>query len=79
VALSRTSGWKPVTSWRFGFSINAQAISVRQRIDVVKLGVNYKFDWGAIVAPPWCPMLRMTSRQRLDKIHPEARIGSTEG
>jgi hypothetical protein len=48
VALSRTSGWKPVTSWRFGFSIN----SVRQRIDVVKLGVNYKFDWGAIVAPP---------------------------
>ena len=30
--------------------INAQAISVRQRIDVVKLGVNYKFDWGAIVA-----------------------------
>ena len=30
--------------------INAQAISVRQRIDVVRLGVNYKFDWGAIVA-----------------------------
>jgi hypothetical protein len=52
VALSRTSGWKPVTSWRFGFSINAQAISVRQRIDVVKLGVNYKFDWGAIAAQP---------------------------
>jgi len=32
--------------------INAQAISVRQRIDVVKLGVNYKFVWGAIVAQP---------------------------
>jgi hypothetical protein len=37
---------EPVTSWRFGFSINAQAISVRQRIDVVKLGVNHKLDWG---------------------------------
>ena len=34
------------------YGINAQAISVRQRIDVVKLGVNYKFDWGAIVAQP---------------------------
>ncbi len=32
--------------------INAQSISVRQRIDVVKLGVNYKFVWGAIVAQP---------------------------
>ena len=32
--------------------INAQAISVRQQIDVVKLGVNYKFDWGTIVAQP---------------------------
>jgi hypothetical protein len=50
LVLSRPSGRKPVTSWRFGFSINAQAISVRQRIDVVKLGVNYKFDWGAIAA-----------------------------
>jgi hypothetical protein len=52
VVLSRPSGWKPVTSWRFGFSINAQAISVRERIDVVKLGVNYKLDWGAILAQP---------------------------
>ncbi|MGA7485536.1 MAG: hypothetical protein WBW74_01145 [Xanthobacteraceae bacterium] len=25
--------------------VNAQSIAVRQWIDVVKLGVNYKFDW----------------------------------
>lgn len=25
--------------------VNAQTISVRQWIDVVKLGVNYRFDW----------------------------------
>jgi opacity protein-like surface antigen len=31
--------------------INAQRISVRQWIDVVKLGVNYKFHWG--VAGDW--------------------------
>ena len=30
--------------------INAQDISVRQWIDVVKLGVNYKFDWSPFVA-----------------------------
>ena len=47
MALSRALGRKPVTSWN-----NSQAISVRQRIDIVKLGVNYKLDWGAIVAQP---------------------------
>jgi opacity protein-like surface antigen len=30
--------------------INAQHISVRQWIDVVKLGVNYKFDWNPFIA-----------------------------
>jgi opacity protein-like surface antigen len=30
--------------------INAQNIAVRQWIDVVKVGVNYKFDWGSVVA-----------------------------
>ena len=31
--------------------INTQSISVRQSIDIIKLGVNYKFDWpGLIVA-----------------------------
>ena len=30
--------------------INAQDISVRQWIDVVKLGVNYKFDWSPFLA-----------------------------
>ena len=30
--------------------VNAQTISVRPWIDVVKLGVNYKFDGGARVA-----------------------------
>jgi outer membrane immunogenic protein len=30
--------------------INAQDISVRQWIDVVKLGVNYKFDWNPLIA-----------------------------
>jgi opacity protein-like surface antigen len=30
--------------------VNAQNISVRQRIDVVKLGLNYKFDWSSRLA-----------------------------
>ena len=30
--------------------INAQSIAMRQWIDVVKLGVNYKFDWGSVLA-----------------------------
>jgi opacity protein-like surface antigen len=31
--------------------VNAQSISVRQWIDVIKVGVNYKFDWaGPVVA-----------------------------
>jgi outer membrane immunogenic protein len=30
--------------------VNAQNISVRQRIDVVKLGLNYKLDWSSRLA-----------------------------
>lgn len=53
-----TSNWTVVLEYVPGTTvpfpavsvINAQDISVRQWIDVVKLGVNYKFDWSPFLA-----------------------------
>ena len=53
-----TSNWTVVLEYVPGTTvpfpavsvINAQDISVRQWIDVVKLGVNYKFDWSSFLA-----------------------------
>jgi hypothetical protein len=34
----------------FPFAVPFNSFSIDQKVHLVKLGVNYKFDWGPVVA-----------------------------